>query len=125
MIFIIEFSEGYTFHGDVNKVFKEFFGENNPFAGLSPLNLNELLILPLSLSLSISLSLCPDFFHLENNTDIDGHVTFGGLKGRAQPKQDPPVERDLLLTLEEVYNGCTKKMKISRKVSIMLTLLSY
>ena len=47
---------------------------------------------------------------------MDGHATFGGLKGRAQPKQDPPIERELSLTLEEVYNGCTKKMKISRKV---------
>lgn len=44
---------------------------------------------------------------------------FGGLKGRSQPKQDPPVERDLMLTLEEVYNGCIKKMEISRKVYIM------
>ena len=41
---------------------------------------------------------------------------FGGLKGRSQPKQDPPIERDLMLTLEEVYNGCIKKMEISRKV---------
>lgn len=83
------FTEGYTFHGDVDRVFQEFFGGNNPFA---------------------------DFFHLENNVDVDGHATFGGLKGRARPKQDPPIERQLMLTLEEVYNGCTKKMKISRRV---------
>lgn len=57
-----------------------------------------------------------DFFHLEDNKDIDGHSTFGGLKLRLPPKQDPPIERDLTLTLEEIYNGCTKKMKISRKV---------
>jgi DnaJ family protein B protein 13 len=30
--------------------------------------------------------------------------------------QDPPVERTLLLTLEEAYAGCVKKMKISRRV---------
>ncbi len=57
-----------------------------------------------------------DFFHLESNIGSDGHATFGGLKGRALPKQDPQIERDLTLTLEETYNGCTKKMKISRKV---------
>ena len=31
-------------------------------------------------------------------------------------KQDPPIEHDLYLSLEEVLNGCVKKMKISRKV---------
>ena len=38
------------------------------------------------------------------------------MKGRSQPKKDPPIERDLALTLEEVFNGGIKKMKISRKV---------
>ena len=41
---------------------------------------------------------------------------FGGLRGRGRPKQDPPIERDLALTLEEIYSGCIKKMKISRRV---------
>ena len=48
--------------------------------------------------------------------NVDGHVTLGGLHCRSQPKQDPAVERELLVTLEEVYNGCIKKMKIARKV---------
>ena len=40
----------------------------------------------------------------------------------AQPRkahhlmQDPPVEHDLLVSLEELLVGCTKKMKITRKV---------
>ncbi len=29
-----EFLEGYTFHGDAKKVFKNFFGGENPFAGI-------------------------------------------------------------------------------------------
>ena len=41
---------------------------------------------------------------------------FGGLKGRGHKKKDPTIERDLYLTLEEVYKGCIKKMKISRRV---------
>ena len=41
---------------------------------------------------------------------------FGGLHGRGAKKQDPPIERELALSLEEVYHGCTKKMKISRRV---------
>ena len=49
--------------------------------------------------------------------DGDLSMSFGGLKGRGRKKQDPPIERDLYLSLEEVYHGCTKKMKISRRVS--------
>ena len=57
-----------------------------------------------------------DFFHLESNVDVDGHATFGGLQGRAQPKQVSPVEHDLLLSLEEIYNGTIRKLKISKRV---------
>lgn len=57
-----------------------------------------------------------DFFHLESNIDVDGHATFGGLQGRAQPKQVVPVEQDLPLSLEEVYNGTIRKLKISKRV---------
>ena len=35
---------------------------------------------------------------------------------RKNRKQDPPIEHDLYLSLEEVLNGCVKKMKITRKV---------
>ncbi len=48
---------------------------------------------------------------------MDAGVSFGGLKGRSQPKQDPPIEKDLSLTLEEIFNGSIKKMKIARKVN--------
>lgn len=41
---------------------------------------------------------------------------FGGMFGRAKPKQDAVVEKELYLTLEEIYRGCTKKMKITRRV---------
>lgn len=41
----------------------------------------------------------------------------GGERVRKSPKtQDPPVEHKLNVTLEEVLKGCTKKMKITRKV---------
>ncbi|KAJ3589792.1 hypothetical protein NHX12_010633 [Muraenolepis orangiensis] len=30
--------------------------------------------------------------------------------------KDPPIERDVSLTLDDLYHGCTKKIKISRKV---------
>jgi len=81
------FSGGYVFHGNPDKVFREFFGGDNPFS---------------------------EFF--ESPKDPDMGIGFGGLRGRGRPKQDPPIERDLALTLEEIYRGCIKKMKISRRV---------
>ena len=44
------------------------------------------------------------------------HMGFGGLHGRGAKKQDPPIERELALSLEEVYHGCIKKMQIARRV---------
>ena len=43
---------------------------------------------------------------------------FGGAFGgfTTQQQQDKPVEHVLELSLEDLYHGCTKKMKISRKV---------
>ena len=79
------FTQGYTFHGDPEKVFREFFGGSNPFA---------------------------DFF--DGNGDF--MTGFGGIKGRGRRQQDPPIERELYLSLEEIFHGCTKKMKISRRV---------
>lgn len=69
---------GFTFHGDAKRVFRDFFGTDNPFA---------------------------DFQVPDNEKG-----TFGG------KKQDPPIERELFATFEELYCGCDKKMKISRHV---------
>ena len=104
-----EFLEGYSFHGDAKRVFRDFFGGDNPFSGtyLSTTGCTIPLTTPSPLEL----------FNFDT-VDIDGYSAFSGLKGRSQPKQDPPIERDLVLTLEEIYSGCIKKMKISRKVVV-------
>lgn len=39
----------------------------------------------------------------------------GGLHRAYEKRQDPPVVHELNVSLEEVFTGCTKKMKISRK----------
>lgn len=39
----------------------------------------------------------------------------GGLHRGFEKKKDPSVVHDLKVSLEEVFSGCTKKMKISRK----------
>ncbi|VEL30628.1 unnamed protein product, partial [Protopolystoma xenopodis] len=81
-----EWIKGYVYHGDANRTFKEFFGGDNPFKAIY--------------------------------TEMDNQVrnNFGGINGRGQMRQDASIERELYLTLEEVYSGCIKKMKISRRV---------
>ncbi|KAJ6664840.1 hypothetical protein lerEdw1_005812, partial [Lerista edwardsae] len=78
-------TEGYVFHGNPDKVFHEFFGGDNPFAE----------------------------FYTPEGAEVN--VAFGGLRGRGVKKQDPPIERDLYLSLEDLFYGCTKKIKISRR----------
>uniref|UniRef100_UPI00398F89C3 dnaJ homolog subfamily B member 1-like isoform X1 n=2 Tax=Pristiophorus japonicus TaxID=55135 RepID=UPI00398F89C3 len=96
----------YTFHGDPHAVFAEFFGGRSPF----------------------------DMFFGQRNGEEDMEIDddplssfsgfgmggVGGVPGfhRGRPparKQDTAVTHELKVSLEEVYNGCTKKMKIRRK----------
>ncbi|XP_043852995.1 dnaJ homolog subfamily B member 13 isoform X1 [Dromiciops gliroides] len=82
----LTWTKGYVFHGDANRVFHEFFGGDNPYS---------------------------EFFDPDG---MDVNLNFGGLRGRGIKKQDPPIERDLYLSLEDLFFGCTKKIKISRRV---------
>ncbi|XP_025008263.2 dnaJ homolog subfamily B member 13 isoform X3 [Gallus gallus] len=77
---------GYVFHNNPDKVFKEFFGGHNPFA---------------------------EFFTKDG---LEVTLPFGGLHGRGVMKQDPPMVWDLHVSLEDLFFGCTKKMKISHRV---------
>ncbi|KAM6957547.1 dnaJ homolog subfamily B member 1a [Aplochiton taeniatus] len=103
-------SYNYTFHGDPHAMFTEFFGGRSPFDQFFPHNGDD-------------------------NMDIDdpfaafGMGGMGGMGGfqrsfKSQPggphrgrekKKDPSVVHELKVSLEEVFSGCTKKMKISRK----------
>lgn len=114
----------YTFHGDPRATFTQFFGTDNPFENFFPgfgggpgggINM---------------------FFGGADDMEMDGDpfgVPLGGRpgvnpfrsqsftagsrgQGKPQNRQDPPIEHDLQVTLEEVFRGCVKKMKISRKV---------
>lgn len=92
----------FSFHGDPHQTFAQFFGKDNPF----------------------------DMFFNFNNLGSDTHHMPAGMGGmefepsysfnntpRQKPKkQDPPIEHDLNVALEEVLKGCTKKMKINRRV---------
>lgn len=106
-------SYNYTFHGDPHAMFTEFFGGRSPF---------------------------DQFFARNGDDDMDTDDPFaafgmgqmggmggmggfqrsfksgpGGPHGGRERKKDPPVVHELKVSLEEVFSGCTKKMKISRK----------
>lgn len=112
----------YTFTHDPRQLFAQFFGGQNPF---------EMFGNPGSSG--------AQSFHF-SNTGGGGGTPFGaggfnpgmffggsGVEGMdftpsgasgfgSHKQQDPPVEHALNLTLEELYQGCTKRMKISRKI---------
>ncbi|CAN0287326.1 dnaJ homolog subfamily B member 13 isoform X2 [Lampetra fluviatilis] len=46
----------------------------------------------------------------------EGGTPWRGRHGASGRREDPAVVRDLPLSLEELHHGCTKKMKISRRV---------
>lgn len=59
----------------------------------------------------VSVCLVSDFY----TNDIP--LLLGGLLPEEVKTQDPPIERDLHLSLDDLFHGCTKKIKISRRVS--------
>lgn len=101
----------YTFHGDPHETFRMFFGDENPFGqffsfggqpggGFAGQDMDD------------------DPFAGFTNM-MGGHHGFnlpssGGSGG--QRRQDPTITHDLLVSLEDVLKGVTKKMKITRKV---------
>lgn len=112
----------YTFHGDPRATFAQFFGSANPFESF------------FSMGGGMGQQ-SGRFFPEGEEMDVDDpfiNLGFGGRHpggtfrsqsfnmhgpGMAKDKvQDHPIEHDLNVSLEEVLKGCTKKMKISRKV---------
>ena len=81
------FTEAYIFGDNADEIFKKFFGTDNPYS---------------------------DLFNFEEENTLTGGNPFAN--SQMQPKKDPPIERELPLSLEELFHGCIKKMKISRKV---------
>ncbi|XP_053676978.1 dnaJ protein homolog 1 isoform X2 [Anopheles nili] len=106
----------YEFHGDPRATFAQFFGSNNPFGSFFDMHNDSLF--------NSSIFNDDDFF-----TPLSGLGNRHGLGGafrshsfnvhsplKKEKVQDPPIEHDLYVTLDEIYHGCVKKMKISRRV---------
>lgn len=92
----------YEFHGDPRATFAQFFGSANPFDDFLDSNFNN------------------SSFAFGNDDDSfpffrGGMFKRGGNRSKQQ-EQDPPIEHELSLSLEEIYTGCVKKMRINKKV---------
>ncbi len=107
---------GYTFTGDPREIFSQFFGAGvNPFeemmGGAGGMG-----------GSSFGFSSSGGMPGASNGFIDISQMMGGGMNGMGAGKrherkeQDPPVEHMVNLSLEELYNGCTKKMKISRNV---------
>ena len=126
-----------TFQGDPHKLFSQFFGGSDPFSmfgegfnrgtfhfngGGAPFNFGgeEGMDFTSSGGRGMHSGAGPSGF--SGASGFSGPTSFGGAPGFGGPKrhrgqrQDPPVEYLLRVTLEELFYGCTKKMKISRQV---------
>lgn len=111
----------YSYHGDPRATFAQFFGNSSPFSAFFDFGGGNNRM----------------FMH-DDDMDVDdpfglgvGGPPRGGPGGafrshsfnfhnspnRNKDKlQDPPIEHDLYVSLEDITKGCQKKMKISRKV---------
>ena len=113
----------WQFHGDPNATFNSFFGNTNPFDGMF-FNFGRPGAGPGPRQHHV--------FHGAEPMDIEddfgfhsqftnGHAHgFPGHQRRTShgggKRQDAPVHHDLKVSLEDILKGCTKKMKISRRV---------
>lgn len=100
-------SFNYTFNGDPHAIFAEFFGGRSPFDHLFSHNVED------------DMDINNPFYPFGMGGMGGFHRSFksypGGLHRGHEKKKDPPVVHELKVSLEEVFSGCTKKMKISRK----------
>lgn len=109
----------YQFHGDPYETFKQFFQSDGVFSSMGGFGNGG------------GGMIFDDF----DGMDVDGSgggrggggfTRINGFPGffsgspqngcSKKLRQDPPIERDLSVSLEEVLTGCTKKMKITRRV---------
>ncbi|KAK3577583.1 hypothetical protein CHS0354_026552 [Potamilus streckersoni] len=96
----------YSFQGNPHDTFRMFFGNENPFESFFSFG-------PGGSTRFTTFSPGPE------GMDIDEDDPFSrmGMSGMTRKKrQDQPIVKDLQVTLEEIFIGTTKKLKITRKV---------
>lgn len=104
-------------HIDPRATFSQFFGSDKPFEAFFGGGMGH--GANFFMDDEIDMELDPfSQFGGRNNAFRSQSFTAGSPhmpRAKAQ-KQDPPIEHDLYVTLEDIFKGCTKKMKINKKV---------
>lgn len=107
----------YSFHGDPRATFAQFFGTSSPFQAFFDMGGGGTRMFGFDEDMDVEDNFGIGAFRGPGNAfrsqSFNVHGSPTKTKGR---DQDPPVEHDLYITLEEICKGCTKKMKISRRV---------
>lgn len=105
--------EQFTYQKDARATFAQFFGNTNPFGIFfgtdDPTQVFE------TQTISMSAGAGDDniyYFGPQFSTPFNAEPS------RKRQPQDPPIERDLFVSLEDINEGCEKKMKISRMTVI-------
>lgn len=120
----------YTFHGDPKATFAQFFGTSNPFEnffnmpgmpgnqgffsdGMDGMDKED----PFAGVGGLGSGLGGGFGHGRTPFRSQSfNVGSNSAGGRKDKQQDPPVEHDLYVSLDDICKGVTKRMKISRRV---------
>lgn len=103
---------GYTFSGDPRTIFSQFFGGANPLGDM--FDMGSFGVGPAGYAFSTSTG-APGMGGMFSGMDSMDFSPTGGMGG-STPQQDSPILHSLNCSLEELYQGCTKKMKISHKI---------
>lgn len=90
----------YQFHGDPRATFAQFFGSSDPFS--------------MFLGESIEQFFMSDDISPGGSRGAGGLFSSFGSGGSPRATQDPPIEHELYVALEDINSGCHKKMQISR-----------
>lgn len=118
----------YTFHGDPRATFAQFFGTASPFQtffefGGQGGGGNRMFFQDDDMETDDPFGLGggmrqgvggPGGAFRSHSFNFAGPT--GGRVAGKQREQDPAIEHDLYVNLEDILRGCTKKMKISRRV---------
>lgn len=117
----------YEFHGDPRATFAQFFGNSDPF-GMFFSSGNGANMFDAGM-FGNGMEADDDAMHgMFGQQQQQQRASFGGPGGafrsqsfninqppnRKARQQDPPIEHDLYVSLEDIEKGCVKKMKISR-----------
>lgn len=101
----------YAFHGNPRATFAQFFGSSNPFDAFFDTQGHDD-----DMDIDSFTDFGPFGAHRPGGFRSQSFNIHGGMPRQKERQQDPAIEYDLGVTLEEIYKGCTKKMKISRRV---------